>query len=107
MREPDRYAVLGAASRTLDGRGPAIGVPRGPFDAVGLLNRYTAEGARLELTTDGAVDTASIFASATDLGTGEERPIRLAHRDRERAVVAMERCPARTLLRLHWPLATR
>jgi hypothetical protein len=48
-------------------------------------------------------DTRSVFASATDLGNGLERPLRVVHEE-GRAIVRYENCPPRTLLRAYWPL---
>lgn len=74
-----------------------------PFESFGLLNRYHAESARLELRGAGVLRDGS-FASATDLGTGEERPLRLHRRGDDGVVVEMNDCRPRTLLRVYWPL---
>lgn len=102
----EAYEVLGAVGRTLDAI-PRSDPSRGPFDAVSLLNRYVSDETSLELRTPPHFDCREVFASAMDLGTGEERPLPLADRSRERALVRMHGCPARTVLRLHWPLAVR
>lgn len=115
LQIPDQYEVLGGLARTLEAT-PRTGEPRGPFDSVSLLNRYASDEVRLELFSPAVsssaphrnqLDGRTIFASATDLGTGEERPLPLAHRGEDRALVVMTKCPARTLVRLHWPLAVR
>lgn len=71
------------------------------FEAVELLNRSRADLARLVVHL-GPVKTTP-FASITNLTTGKERPWPL---ERAGDVVTVERtnCPARTLLRLYWPL---
>jgi 3',5'-cyclic AMP phosphodiesterase CpdA len=71
------------------------------FSSVALLNRSRAQVARLKVLL-GPVKTKP-FASATDLTTGKERPLRLV-RDGDAVVAQYERCPARTLLRVYWPL---
>ena len=104
-----RYDLVGGLPRSLDalgGRGVRDGGAPVPFGAVKLLNRYASATAVLDLSA-ADVDGRAVFASATDLGTGEERPLRLAARERARAVVEVSPCPARTLIQLHWPLAAR
>jgi hypothetical protein len=75
--------------------------PGAPYDWVGLLNVSRASLARLQLAL-GPVKTTP-FASITNLATGQERPLPLR---REGDVVTVEKvnCPARTLLRIYWPL---
>ncbi len=103
----DRYEVLGGLGRSLDAMPRTDGQPRGPYESVALLNRYAADEARLELHTGAGLEARELFASATDLGTGEERPLPLSHRAQGRVVVSMPQCPARTLLKVHWPLQAR
>jgi 3',5'-cyclic AMP phosphodiesterase CpdA len=103
-----RYELLGGLPRSLEaltGRGVRDGGAPAPYGSVKLLNRYTSASAVLHLASE--VNVREVFASATDLGTGEERPLRLSERTGERAVVELSPCPARTLLQLHWPLAVR
>lgn len=103
------YELFRGLPRSLDAlaaRGARDGGAPVPFGSVKLLNRYTSGRAVLELAAP-EVDGRAVFASATDLGTGEERPLRLAERTSERAIVELSPCPARTLLQLHWPLAVR
>ena len=48
------------------------------------------------------------FASVTDLTTGRERPVELTRDDAERRYsFEVKQCPARTMLRIYWPLAGR
>jgi 3',5'-cyclic AMP phosphodiesterase CpdA len=72
------------------------------YASVELLNRARADVARLEVKL-GPVKTEA-FASVTNLATGKERPYPLT-REGDVVTVAYENCPARTLLRLYWPLA--
>jgi hypothetical protein len=68
------------------------------------MNRYTCDSARLSLLGLGK-QAREAFASVTDLGTGLEEPAaidRSGAGDELRLVVAG--CPARTLLRIYWPL---
>jgi hypothetical protein len=66
------------------------------------MNRYASDSARMSLTgLDSRAEAA--FASATDLGTGLERPMHLS-RSSERVVLDYPSCPPRTLLRIYWKL---
>ncbi len=96
------YRVLGAAAASV-GEAEVCYEPGTAFEWVGLLNR--TRSARARLTVDLGPVTTTPFGSVTDLTTGKERPVRLAV-DGRRATVAMESCPARTLLRVSWPLRT-
>ncbi|MFO0599584.1 MAG: metallophosphoesterase [Myxococcaceae bacterium] len=71
------------------------------FDAVSLLNRSRAALARLEVDL-GPVKTEP-FVSVTNLTTGRERPWPF-EREGRMVRVTYENCPARTLLRVYWPL---
>lgn len=74
------------------------------FAQVNLMNRYSSRSARLELRGLGE-RAAAAFASATDLGTGLERPLVLSRGEADSGVAAqLLNCPARTLLRIYWPL---
>jgi len=77
------------------------------------MNRYVCRKARLEVTGLGKI-AKSAFASATDLGTGLERPLRVDRSgdggngsDGAMMAANLDDCPARTLLRIYWPLETR
>lgn len=90
-----RFRVEGGAYRTVtdsDGRA---------FASVELLNRSRAELARLEVHL-GPVTTKP-FASVTNLTTGKERPWRFEHVG-DVVTVTFPNCPARTMLRVSWPL---
>lgn len=100
-----RYRVEGAVFRSLAAARAAQGHRSSAFAQVGLMNRYSAKRASLTLLGLGERAQAA-FASATDLGTGLERPLGLRRAsDHDGGVVAeLEDCPARTLLRIYWPL---
>jgi len=71
------------------------------------MNRYSSRHAALEVTGLGERAPAA-FASATDLGTGLERPLVLRRGSADGGVAALlDDCPARTLLRIYWPLEER
>lgn len=72
------------------------------YASVELLNRSRAREARLVVKL-GPVKTAP-FASVTSLTTGQERPWPF-QREGDVVTVRHADCPARTLLRLYWPLA--
>ena len=71
------------------------------YASVELLNRSRADVARLKVHL-GPVKTKP-FASITNLTTGKERPWPLT-RQGDVVTVTRTNCPARTLLRLYWPL---
>ena len=48
------------------------------------------------------------FASVADLTTGRERPVELQRDDAAQTYsFEVKQCPARTMLRVYWPLAAR
>lgn len=71
------------------------------YESVTLLNRARAAQARLSVEL-GPVTTRP-FASVTDLTTGRARPVPLTLEGGV-ATVRHDACPARTLLRISWPL---
>lgn len=71
------------------------------YEGVSLLNRARAAQARLSVEL-GPVKTRP-FATVTDLTTGRARPWPLTL-DGGVATVRHDACPARTLLRISWPL---
>ncbi|AKF05435.1 hypothetical protein DB32_002584 [Sandaracinus amylolyticus] len=99
-----RYRVDGGVCRSLDEATRVRGAASSPFEWIGLMNRYRARRSRLVLEGLGA-HANSAFASTTDLATGQETPLR-CHRDvgGDRVVLELDDCPARTLLRVYWPL---
>lgn len=98
------YRVENAVFRTLTAARQAQGSRASAFAQVSLMNRYAARRASLEVL--GLGERASrAFASATDLGTALERPLSLRRGESESSVVVeLDDCPARTLLRVYWPL---
>lgn len=99
-----QYTVLGGVLRTLVESLRVHGDCSSPFAYVALLNRYYSEVA--QLTVRGLGDAAlDAFASATDLGTGLERPVALERgSSADEIFVRTLRCPPRTLLRIYWRL---
>lgn len=71
------------------------------YGSVELLNRSRADVVSLRVHL-GPVKTTP-FASITNLTTGKERPYPFT-RDGDVVTVTRKNCPARTLLRLYWPL---
>ena len=96
------YFLEGALHRTLLAARATTGTGGSPFASVSLMNRYSSALARLEVLGLGETIPRA-FASATDLSTGLERPLRL-ERSNGSVVAAHADCPARTLLRVYWPL---
>jgi len=73
-----------------------------PFESVCLKVRRGARTARLTLRgLPNAAQTA--FGTLTDLNTGQERPVAL-ERLEDGVALVVPSCPARRLLRIHWPL---
>ena len=75
--------------------------PGRAFGWVELLCRSRAELARLAVHLGPVKSTP--FASITNLTTGQERPYPFT-REGDLVTVTHSNCPARTLLRLYWPL---
>ncbi len=99
-----RYRVEGAVFRTFEAARAAQGHRASAFAQVSLMSRYSSRQAALDVVGLGQ-RAAAAFASATDLGTGLERPLVLRRGTADGAVSALlEDCPARTLLRIYWPL---
>ena len=104
LRGSVRYRLNGGLCRTLAEAKRRHGDHCPPFASISLMNRYGSSAARLEVR--GIGDRAGdAFASATDLGTGLEKPMRV-QRDRAAGSVTLEHpaCPPRTLLRIYWQL---
>jgi predicted phosphodiesterase len=73
-----------------------------PYEWVGLLNRHACKQAELVLRGLPR-DVGVPFGSATDLGSGMERPVRLSPM-KDGYMLTMTPCPPRTLLRIYWGL---
>jgi 3',5'-cyclic AMP phosphodiesterase CpdA len=97
-----RYDIEGGLFRTWEEARRLQPDRASPFAWVGLMNRYASDSARLLVEGLGA-RSAEAFASATDLGTGLERPVHL-DRSSNRVVLDHPSCPPRTLLRVYWAL---
>lgn len=106
LTESTELDVLDAVPRTLEELRRVQGAMAAPFPAVALFNRYAA--ARARLTVEGLGERRrEAFGSLLDLGSGRERPLRVHRADADdRLVVEVERCPARSVVRLHWPAHT-
>ncbi|HZO14998.1 MAG TPA: metallophosphoesterase [Polyangiaceae bacterium] len=96
-----RFRVQGGVHRRLNGLHHQDAVRHAPFASVRLMNRYPSQHA--ELIIEGLGEAPTVFASATDLGTGLERPLPI---EAYEGGVALRygACPPRTLLRIYWPL---
>ncbi|MCU0674333.1 MAG: metallophosphoesterase [Myxococcota bacterium] len=95
-----RYLVEAGAYRT---HAEALRTQRGsaaPYGHVELLVRYRCARAELRVT---GLPFVEAFASATDAGSGQQSVVPIVRED-DALVVRVLECPARTLLRLHWPL---
>ncbi|MEM1415944.1 MAG: metallophosphoesterase [Myxococcota bacterium] len=100
--EPARYRMVGGVPRTFAEARRLGGDAASPFGSVELLVRYTAGSASLVMAAPPRILEAG-FASAVDVGTGLERPVKVQH-EHGQVRVSLEPCPARTLLRFYWPL---
>jgi 3',5'-cyclic AMP phosphodiesterase CpdA len=75
-----------------------------PFEWVGLMVRHPSRHARLLLR--GLPDAAGLaFGSVTDLHTGRQWPVGVSAGGDE-VTFTLSPCPARHLLRIHWPLGS-
>ncbi|WP_394827143.1 metallophosphoesterase [Pendulispora albinea] len=97
------YRARGGIVRTVaEARRLAPGDGFSPFASVCLKVRRGARSARLVLR--GLPNAAAItFGTLTDLNTGHKRPVPLQEIEDGVALVVPS-CPARRLLRIHWPL---
>lgn len=103
-RRDTRYVLEGGVPRTVEEEARVAGAQATPYGRLVLMNRYQCE--RATLVVSGLRDRArTAFGSATDLGTGLERPIPVeADEGADRVRLTVCDCPPRTLLRLHWLL---
>ncbi|GEM_PF-820699 len=102
-----RYTLTGGVCTTVEAASREYDEAGCAFEWVGLLNRYRAEVARVEVTMAPVdVERQRPFASVTDLTTGRERAVELQRDDVQRRYwFEVKQCPARTMLRIYWPLA--
>lgn len=101
-----RYRIDGALCRQLSEAHRLFGRSWAPYSWLGIMNRYFCRRLYLEVTVDGGAALAEAFASETDLGSGATGPIAFDVSTPTRVVVVYENCPARTLVRVHWPMET-
>jgi 3',5'-cyclic AMP phosphodiesterase CpdA len=100
-----RYRIVGAYCRTVAEAERLFGSRWAPYAWVGLMNRYASKRVRVELHSPGTTALRGAFASETDLGTGLQRPLRLAPGSSDdQIVIEYANCPPRTLIRIYWPL---
>ena len=95
------WKIQGGLCRSAKEARRSVG-PEEAFAHIGLINRHTSLEAELTLTAPDGLELAP-FGSAMDLTTGQLRPMPLT-RDGQRWTLRYPLCPARTLLRIHWPL---
>lgn len=99
------YRLEGGVCRTIAESERIYGPRSSPYEWLGLMNRYHCDDARLSVAGLGE-SARGAFASATDLGTGIEQPLKLVREEgTDRVEAVMASCPARTLLRVYWPLS--
>jgi hypothetical protein len=91
------FEILSGVRRTF----ASVGYGETPFSWLGLMNRYACRCARLSI--EGIEQPEMAFASATDLGSGLERPLQLQRRA-GKVIVELLDCPPRTWIRVRWPL---
>jgi 3',5'-cyclic AMP phosphodiesterase CpdA len=97
-----RYRVAGGGYRQLSAGARSSGGLCSPFESAGLMNRYACDYVRLAVTGLGRLGDDA-FASATDLGSGLQSPLRVARDWQADQVVAeYPSCPPRTLVRVYW-----
>lgn len=96
-----RWRILDGLCRTANEARRVIG-PDEAFAHIELVNRHTSLMAELSLTAPDGTEL-SPFGSVMDLTTGQLRPAPLT-RSGNRWTLRHPDCPARTLLRIHWPL---
>jgi 3',5'-cyclic AMP phosphodiesterase CpdA len=100
-----RFRIENGVCRTISESTRLFGARWSPYSWMGIMNRYASDRVRIEIVNETSRGLARAFASATDLSNGMERPLALAPESSpHRAVLYCTDCPARTLLRVHWPL---
>jgi 3',5'-cyclic AMP phosphodiesterase CpdA len=93
-----RYRVAAALCRSLSEVERTYGALEA-FESVDLLNRYQCD--RASLTVRGLPKGTRAFGSATDLTSGQERPVRVTRHD-DATTLVIDHCPPRTLLEIAW-----
>ncbi len=100
------YRIDGALCRHIDEAHRLFGKRWAPYCWLGVMNRYFSRRLVLEVRTQHPAHLRDAFASETDLGSGSSGPVELSLVEPGRVVVVYENCPARTLVRIHWPMET-
>jgi hypothetical protein len=93
-----RYRIAAALCRSLGEVERTYGELEA-FESIDLLNRYQCD--RACLSVRGLPKGTRAFGSATDLTSGQERPVRVVRTD-EATTLVIENCPPRTLLEIAW-----
>jgi 3',5'-cyclic AMP phosphodiesterase CpdA len=101
----NRYRLIGGLCGTFSEARICYGDRTAPYDWVDLFNRFHCKEAKLVLRGFPDAMDDRPFGSIVDLTTGIEKPSKLEHKEDGDYVLLMENCPARTLLRIFWPLA--
>lgn len=99
-----RYRLEAGVCRTWVEAERVYGSRTAPYEWIGLMNRYACKRARIMVTGLGAAANEA-FASVTDLGTGLEKPARIARASSgDEVSLTIAPCGPRALLRIYWPL---
>ncbi|MFO0577652.1 MAG: metallophosphoesterase [Polyangia bacterium] len=99
-----RYRIARALCRSANEAHRVIG-PDEAFANIELVCRHTSRVAELTLAAPDGFELEP-FGSAMDLTTGQLRPVPLERTGSSWTLRYLD-CPARTLLRIHWPLPER
>jgi 3',5'-cyclic AMP phosphodiesterase CpdA len=95
-----RYTLEAGLIRSFEEEQRLNGRDATPYGRAALMNRYQCSSARLTVAGLGPrAETA--FGSATDLGTGLERPVAV-RLEGDEVHLEVRNCPPRTLLRVYW-----
>lgn len=103
---PLRYQIFGGLCRNVDEAYRLFGSRWAPFAWIGIMNRYFSDEVVVHVTCDDAEVIGDAFASETDLGSGQVRPLSVLKDGSGRVTVRYPNCPPRTWVRVQWPLAT-
>lgn len=99
-----RYRIAHGLCRSVDEAHRVVG-PDEAFANIALISRHTSRVAELTLTAPDGFELQP-FGSVMDLTTGQLRPVPLLRTGSSWTLRYLD-CPARTLLRIHWPLPER
>lgn len=100
------FRIEGALCRHVEEAYRLFGRRWAPYSWLGIMNRYFSREVRIEVHAEHGALLSEAFASETDLGSGSTRPLPLTECSVRHAVVVFRDCPARTLVRIHWPMDT-